>query len=59
MLGTKSGFHVCVTKRAPKVKGIHCMIHCQTLASKTVPLEKVLDQIIHIVYFVKVGPVNS
>ena len=27
MLGKKSGFQVCVKKRAPKVRGIHCMIH--------------------------------
>ncbi|XP_068223303.1 protein FAM200C-like [Palaemon carinicauda] len=32
LFGTKSGFQVCVKKRAPKVKDIHCMIHRQALA---------------------------
>lgn len=61
MLGTKSGFQVCVKKRAPEVKGIHCMIHRQALASKTLlpPLGKVLDQTIQIVNFVKGGALNS
>ncbi|XP_042213890.1 zinc finger BED domain-containing protein 5-like, partial [Homarus americanus] len=61
MLGTKSGFQVCVKKRAPKVKGIHYMIHRQALASKTLPapLGKVLDQTIQIVNFVKGGALNS
>ena len=61
MLGTNSGFQVCVKKRAPKMRGIHCMIHRQALASKTlpVPLEKVLDQTIQIVNFVKGGALNS
>ena len=55
MLGTKSGLKVCVKKRTPKMRGIHCMIHRQSLASKTLPtpLEKVLDQTIQIVNFVK------
>ena len=61
MLGTKSGFQACVKRRAPKVKGIHCMIHRQALASKTLPapLERVLDQTIQIVNFVKGGALNS
>jgi hypothetical protein len=54
MLGTKFGFQVSVKKRAPEVKGIHCMIHRQALASKTLPapLGNVLDQTIQIVNFV-------
>lgn len=55
MLRRKFGFQVCVKKRAPNVKGIHCMIHHQKLASKTLPapLKKVLDQTVQIVNFIK------
>ena len=61
MLGIKSGFQVCVKKQAPKVKGIHCIIHRQALASKILqaPLEKVLDQTIQFVNFVEGGALSS
>ncbi|XP_076352607.1 zinc finger BED domain-containing protein 5-like [Tachypleus tridentatus] len=60
MLGTNSGFQVFVKMQTPKVKGIHCMIYHQALASKTLPapLEKVLDQTIQIVNFGKGGALN-
>ena len=59
MLGTKSAFQVCVKKRAPKVKGIHCMIHRQASKTLAVTLEKVLDQTIQIVNLFKGGAINS
>lgn len=61
MLGIKSGFQVCVKKRAPKVKVIHCMNNHKALTSKTLlaPLGKVLDQTIQIVNFVKEGALTS
>lgn len=48
-------------KQAPKVQGIHCLIHRQALASKTLPtpLGKVLDQTFQIVNFVDGGALNS
>ncbi|KAF0748418.1 protein FAM200A-like, partial [Aphis craccivora] len=35
MMGSRSGFQVHVKNRSPNVKGSHCMIHRQALASKT------------------------
>ncbi|XP_064472939.1 SCAN domain-containing protein 3-like [Ornithodoros turicata] len=61
MLGSKSGFQAAVKKRAPEVKRVHCMIHRQALASKTLPasLQEVLDLTIQIVNFVKGGVLNT
>ena len=61
MLGCNSGFQTSVKRQAPKSKGVHCMLHRQALASKTLPesLQKVLDQIIKIVNFIKGGALNS
>ncbi|CAG9822185.1 unnamed protein product [Phaedon cochleariae] len=61
MLGTRSGFQIQVKEPSPKVRGIHCMIHRQALASKTLPanLGTVLDQVVKIVNFVKGGALNS
>ena len=51
MLGCNSGFKASVKRQAPKSKGVHCKLHRQALASKTLPesLQKVHDQIIIIV----------
>ena len=61
MIGSKSGFQTLVKKKSPQVKGMHCMIHRQSLASKTLPrsLENTLDEIIQIVNFVKGSALNS
>ena len=61
MLACNSGYQASVKRQAPKSKGVHCMLHRQALASKTLPesLEKVLDQIIKIVNFIKAGALNS
>lgn len=61
MMGTRSGFQARVKELAPNVKGMHCMIHRQALASKTLPgpLDTVLEQVIKIVNFIKGGPLNS
>ena len=55
MLGCNSSFQASVKRQAPKSKGVHCMLHRQALASKTLPesLQKVRDQIIKIVNFIK------
>ena len=37
MLGSRSGFISLVKRRNPNVKGVHCIIHKQALASKTLP----------------------
>ena len=61
MLPCNSGYQASVKRQAPKSKGVHCMLHRQALASKTLPesLEKFLDQIIKIVNFIKAGALNS
>ena len=61
MLGCHSGFQALVKRKAPKSKGVHCMLHRQVLASKTLhnALQKVLDEIIQIVNFIKAGALNS
>lgn len=37
MLGSRSGFQALVKQRAPLVTGVHCFIHREALASKTLP----------------------
>ena len=37
MLGSRSGFQKLVKDRSPEVRSIHCMIHRQALACKTMP----------------------
>ena len=61
MLGCHSGFQALVKRKAPKSKGVHCMLNRQVLASKTLPnaLQKMLDEIIQIVNFIKAGALNS
>lgn len=61
MLGNKSSFQASVKKLNPKIKGTHCMIHRQALASKTLPksLSVALEQTITIVNFVKSSALNS
>ena len=61
MLGSKSGFQLRVKKLAPQEKGIHCMIHRYTLASKTLPvsLQEVLEFVIKIVNYVKTQALNT
>ena len=41
-------------EKSAKIKGVHCMLHRQVLASKTLPnaLQKVLDEMIQIVNFI-------
>ena len=61
MLECNSGLQASIKRQTPKSKGVHCMLHRQPLASKTLPesLQKVLDQIIKIVNFIKAGALNS
>ena len=61
MSGCNSDFQASVKRQAPKSKSVHCMLHRQALAFKTLPdsLQKVLDQIIKIISFIKAGALNS
>lgn len=61
MLGCNSGFQTRVKQLVPEVKGVHCMIHRQALACKTLPesLSTILTQVIRIVNYIKGGDLNS
>ena len=61
MSGCNSDFQASVKRQAPKSKSVHCMLHRQALAFKRLPdsLQKVLDQIIKIISFIKAGALNS
>ena len=61
MLGSQSGFKTRVKAINSKVKHMHCMIHRQALAAKTLPteLKEVLDDTVKMVNFVKASALNS
>ena len=61
MLGCRSGFITRVKQKNPDAVGTHCVIHRETLASKTLPtaMKNKLDIIIRIVNFIKSSAVNS
>ncbi|XP_063584632.1 protein FAM200C-like [Penaeus indicus] len=61
MLGSQSGFVTRVIQKAPNAIPLHCMIHRQALASKTLPseLQDTLNTIIKTVNFVKVHKANK
>ena len=61
MLGCHSGFQASVKRKAPTSKVVHCMLQRQVLAFKTLPntLQKVLDEMIQIVNFIKAAALNS
>ncbi|XP_045122592.1 protein ZBED8-like [Portunus trituberculatus] len=61
MLGSRSGFITLVKQKQPDLKGTHCMIHREALASKTVPknLHDALTVIINIVNYVKGSALNT
>lgn len=61
MLGSQSGFKTRIKAINSKVKHMHCMIHRQALAAKTLPteLKEVLDDTVKTVNFVKSSALNS
>ena len=61
MLGSRSGFQKLVKDRSPEVTSIHCMIHRQALACKTMPpqLLTVMTLVIKIVNFIKSSALNT
>lgn len=61
MLGSQSGFKARVKAVKSKVKHMHCMIHRQALAAKTLPseLKEVLEDTVKMVNFVKSSALNS
>ena len=61
MLGSRSGFQALVKQRAPLVTGIHCFIHRQALASKTLPdhLNAIFKGLVKVVNYIKSSAVNT
>ena len=60
-LGSKSGFVTLVKKKNPDVITTHCLIHRETLASKTLPaaFKVILKTLIRIVNHIKGGTFNT
>ena len=61
MIGARSGFAKRVKELAPDATSVHCMIHCQALASRTLPsnLQSALKIAIKTVNFVKKSALNT
>ena len=61
MLGHNSGFHAHVKTVSPDCTFMHCMIHREALASKTLgpDLTKVLKKVIKLVNTVKSSALNT
>ena len=61
MLGLQSGFITRVKEKSPSATGTHCILHCEALASITLPVEMrdVMNLAIKGVNFINVGALNS
>ena len=61
MLGSRSGFQSLLQRKALKYIGLHCMIHRQALASKTLPddFRDVLTYMIKVVKYLKGSALNT
>jgi hypothetical protein len=61
MLGKKKGFVTLVQQQNPNIISVHCMIHREALASKSLPkdLQSVMTQLIQVVNFIKSRPLQS
>ena len=61
MLGSRSGFQTLVKQRAPLAIGVHCFIHREALASKTLPdqINTVFKVLVKIVNYVKSSALNT
>ncbi|CAB4023565.1 SCAN domain-containing 3-like [Paramuricea clavata] len=61
MLGVRSGFKAKINEVAPNVFSVHCMIHREALAAKTLPdiLKNVMQQVIRMVNHIKSSALNT
>ena len=61
MLGCRSGFQTLVKQVSPRTTGIHCTIHRQVLASKTLPntFKDVLTDVVKAINAIKSKALNS
>ncbi|XP_045114813.1 protein FAM200A-like [Portunus trituberculatus] len=61
MLGSRSGFQAKVKSKAPNAVGVHCFIHREALASKSLPsgLLTIFTGIVKVVNYVKNSALNT
>ena len=61
MIGARSGFAKLVRDLAPEATSVHCMIHRQALASRTLPMDMLstLTAVIQMVNYVKRSALNT
>ena len=61
MIGSRLGFIIKVKKKNSLSVGIHCIIHSEALAAKTLPNEMMdsLKAVIKIVNFMKTSALNT
>ncbi|XP_065675670.1 protein FAM200A-like [Hydra vulgaris] len=61
MMGCKSGLQTRIKEIAPNVVGVHCFIHRQALATKTLPgsLKTVFNQLVKFVNHIKSSAFNT
>ena len=61
MLGVRSGFLALVKQKNPNVIEMHCIIHREALASRTMPqsLKKTLNCAIKVVNYIKASALNT
>ncbi|XP_065639505.1 zinc finger BED domain-containing protein 5-like [Hydra vulgaris] len=61
MMGCKSGLQTRVKEIAQNVVGVHCFIHRQALATKTLPgsLKTVFNQLVKLVNYIKSSALNT
>ena len=61
MLGSRSGFQMLAKHRSPLVTGVHCFIHREALASKTLPsqLNDVFKGLVKVVNYMKSSALNT
>lgn len=61
MAGHKTGLQARVKAVAPEVKWTHCCIHREALLAKTLPepLQKILNEVVEIVNYIKTRPLQS
>ncbi|XP_067936892.1 protein FAM200C-like [Watersipora subatra] len=61
MLGCRSSFVKQIKQKNPDIEGVQCFIHCEALASKTLPqaLKSNLDVNIKVVNYIKESALNT
>jgi zinc finger BED domain-containing protein 5/7/8/9 len=61
MQGKNKGFVTLARQQNPNIVSVHCMIHRESLASKSLPkdLQSIMDQVVQVVNFIKSRPLQS